>query len=220
MKPLKEIVAKAIEGTVWDYSNQILYDMCLRRFDHNDTENILAKIWIIGRTYAATIERRKNKTVDEDSEAFAVKKVAPIIKRSKLDEALLKIRRLKSFNCKTAIQILKVHKLLQEVFYKISGQGKRSLASKYLHFHLPDLFYIYDSRASKEISKYVKIGKGESQEVRDLIDEGCIDKEYSIFCLKAKKLSDQIEDDFGVAFSPRQLDNFLLFYSREMTAGV
>jgi len=37
--------------------------------------------------------------------------------------------------------------LTKKLFSKISGLNKRSLASKYLHFHVPELFYISDSRA-------------------------------------------------------------------------
>ena len=53
-------------------------------------------------------------------------------------------------------QIISVHNFLTVIFNEISGLDKRSLASKYLHFHLPNLFYIYDSRADNAIRKMVK----------------------------------------------------------------
>ena len=45
------------------------------------------------------------------------------------------------------VVMVKVHYLTTKLFSKISGLNKRSLASKYLHFHVPELFYIFDSRA-------------------------------------------------------------------------
>ena len=47
----------------WDFGNNILYRMCKEYPNHNKEDVIIGKIWIIGRSYAAAIERRKN--VDE-----------------------------------------------------------------------------------------------------------------------------------------------------------
>jgi hypothetical protein len=42
-----------------------------------------------------------------------------------------------------------------DLFAAITQREKRSLASKYLHFHVPHVFYLYDSRARRAITKVV-----------------------------------------------------------------
>lgn len=43
----------------WSFGNQILYDMCLKNPSHTNENVIIGKIWLIGRSYAAAIERIK-----------------------------------------------------------------------------------------------------------------------------------------------------------------
>jgi hypothetical protein len=67
-----------------------------------------------------------------------------------------KIRQLKMeprMNAELLFQVCELHYELTNLFKEITGKYNRSLASKYLHFHLPNLFYIYDKRASDEINK-------------------------------------------------------------------
>jgi hypothetical protein len=52
----------------WGFGNSILYDMCKRKPFHNQTDIIVGKIWIIGRSYAAAIERRR--TVGNTNDDF------------------------------------------------------------------------------------------------------------------------------------------------------
>ena len=44
----------------WEYGNSVLYRMCKEQPEHKDIDVIVGKIWLIGRSYAAAIERRKN----------------------------------------------------------------------------------------------------------------------------------------------------------------
>jgi len=71
-------------GTVWNLGNDVLYQLCKKYPEHKTPEEIAAKIWLIGRAYAAAIERRKNK--DEENDAFYESTVLPIMQRSALDE--------------------------------------------------------------------------------------------------------------------------------------
>ena len=56
----KEKVNTAIAGNDWDLGNKILYDMCQQYPFHNKSSEVIAKVWLIGRSYAAAIERRKD----------------------------------------------------------------------------------------------------------------------------------------------------------------
>lgn len=53
-----------METTPWDLGNQVLYDVCRQNPDHTDEQAIIAKILLIGRTYAAAIERRGQNRID------------------------------------------------------------------------------------------------------------------------------------------------------------
>ena len=66
-----------------------------------------------------------------------------------LDDRLGKIRRSKASIRETATDILRTHKFLTDIFFGLTGLKMRSLVSKYLHFHCPEKFFIYDSIAEK-----------------------------------------------------------------------
>jgi hypothetical protein len=51
-----EFAKEALSLTTWDVGNQILYDLCTAHPDHSRDDITIAKVWIIGRTYAAAIE--------------------------------------------------------------------------------------------------------------------------------------------------------------------
>jgi len=61
---MRQITKEDIEAVrtpwVWDLGNRILYDMCQSYPGHSKDDEIVAKIWLIGRSYAASIERRRN----------------------------------------------------------------------------------------------------------------------------------------------------------------
>lgn len=90
---------------------------------------------------------------------------------------------------------------------KINKQNKRSFASKYLHFHYPELFFLYDSRANKAINSLVS-----SRDISKLMFKfkKIVDRTYGIYYLKCLYLQNKILEDEEVLLSPRQLDNLLL----------
>jgi hypothetical protein len=50
----------ALAPSIWDLGNQVLYSLCQDHPGHDHGDAIVAKVWLIGRSYAAAIERRKN----------------------------------------------------------------------------------------------------------------------------------------------------------------
>lgn len=156
--------------------------MCAKYPYHNDESEIIAKVWLIGRAYAASIERNKiNKNISDD---FYSDIVAPKFKRG-FDQILLNIRnlpKLKEDNIKT---ILETHKKVVYFIYEITKDNKRSFASKYLHFHFPSLFFIYDSRVAGVINEiFREIGgtRNDSEKLQTLI--GKHDDAYANFFIK------------------------------------
>ena len=161
-----------------------------------------AKVWIIGRTYAAAIERRHNRTTLNDE--FYIKTVGPTIVRSKIDSWLAHARRYHQPNDESFATLMKVHYQVMQLFNAISGLNKRALASKYLHFHIPNLFYIYDNRAVAAMRQLATIVAGVNGEIK------AADKEYWRFASKCLRLQKHVQHQFGVCLTPRQLDNLLL----------
>ena len=97
-----------------------------------------------------------------------------------------------------------VHWRVTDLFSKISGLAKRSLASKYLHFHRSESFFIYDSRAVSEILKYKAITGRVSKS-----DQRCDGEYRKIYC-KCLTLQKYVHDKFDVYLAPRSIDNLLL----------
>lgn len=132
-----------------DKGNDILYSMC-KKYPYNEkVDEIIAKVWLIGRSYAAAIERRKNKKESNDS--FYIK-AAQKIKKFGFDEIIQSIPTTGKLDVNNFKLIYEAHSYITAKFYEITGLNKRSLASKYPHFHRP-IVPIYDSRARKSISE-------------------------------------------------------------------
>jgi hypothetical protein len=204
-KPLVQItkgdIEKALANTVWDLGNQVLYDLCSKYPLHKTPQEILAKVWLIGRSYAAALERRKNKSSDSLGDLFYEDKAAPEIKKSKIDDWLELLK--SNSTPETAIE---THSKLTNLFFKISKLEKRSLASKYLHFHRQNLFFIYDSRAMSAI-RSVTPGNGQLPTL--VVEES--DKEYASFYRRCLWPQDDLEKQYGYKLSPRELDKLLLY---------
>ncbi len=132
----------------WRVGNQVLYDLCRQYPRHVDDAEIVAKVWLIGRAYSASIERgRMSVESDSTNDQFYTLDIPKVMRNSGLDEKLQPLGRLKELNESNVGTVLEAHAHLVRLFKKLTGKEKRSLASKYLHFHFPNLFFIYDSRA-------------------------------------------------------------------------
>lgn len=196
-------------NTKWNLANQVLYDLCSVHPKHINADEIVAKIWLIGRSYAAAIERRKN--AKDFVGDFYYDEVAPriIAISDKLDDKIGDLIAYSRISAETLDSTFSLHGFLMGVFHELTGMDKRSLASKYLHFHCPNMFFIYDSRASKAIRRFVRKSKGAL--------EGHIlyDMEYADFCIRALELRDYLNSEYHLELTPRELDNLLLYYSNK-----
>lgn len=203
-----EHVTKAMETTPWDLGNQVLYDVCRQNPDHTDEQAIIAKILLIGRTYAAAIERRRTKT-ELTGDRFYLEEVLPKVRGSGLDDWLAEARAATPSTPQGLATLVTVHCRTMNLFKEISGLEKRSLASKYLHFHVPRLFYIYDARATTALNG---LRNKLPRETR-VAESG--DREYRRFVERCEDLRSFCLARFEQGMSPRQLDNFLLRIQEE-----
>lgn len=207
MNITKRDVDLAKADDIWTLGNEILYSLCRDHPEHKRDEVVAAKIWLIGRSYAAAVERRKNKAANDPitNDAFYKDKVVPAIMKSKLDEKLDSLRQFSNIDERSIVPMLEVHCYFVRRLYKITKLCKRSLASKYLHFHKPELFYIYDSMANAGLSKAMpkyRVGK--------ISSDGRFDAPYSSYAFKLLQLQKEIKQRFGEQLTPRQLDRMLL----------
>jgi hypothetical protein len=187
----------------WDFSNRLLYDLCADHPAHSDTGEVLAKILLIGRVYAAAIERRKTKT-DVQNDDYYISTVAPAIQGSHIDDWLEEARIAVPGTPAGFATLVAIHGNVTTLFSKISEMEKRSLASKYLHFHVPRLFYIFDSRAVKAMRHFSALLPRASR------SDGAGDNEYRKFSEKCAHLISLCELEFGLIPLPRHIDNLLL----------
>ncbi len=204
--PNKKQLDTARQKNVWDFGNAILYKLCKDNFQHKTDDHILTKVLFIGRIYAAAVERRKNKSTDINDN-FYTETVAPTFRKSKLDDKLLNLKTIKTEKVENIKSVLQTHYYLTSMLQKITALDKRSFSSKYLHFHLPDLFYIYDSRAVTALRQFTS---QVPKDLKHILELDNIDNEYAKFYCKCFDLKRQIKTRFKIDLTNRQLDNLLI----------
>lgn len=203
--PTRKQISKAAKSE-WDFGNRILYDLCEEYFSHGKDEIIITKVLFIGRIYAAAVERGKKRQQNINDD-FYTKVVAPLFRNSDIDKHLSKLKVLKCITPENIPQILSAHYYLVSTLNKIIDRDKRSFCSKYLHFHCPNLFFIYDSRVVSALRKYIsRVPK----ELKIGFDSNQVDAEYSIFFNKCFHLKRRIENEIGISLTIRQFDNLLI----------
>lgn len=203
MYALKESdVAAALSRNPWELSNRVLYNLCEQYPSHRSRDEVLAKILLIGRVYAAAIERRRSKAAKNG--AFYLSTVVPRVTRSRIDTWIGDAKAATPGTPAATSILVDTHSKVTKLFNRISEQNKRSLASKYLHFHVPNLFFIFDSRAVLGMSRVTSIVGRASR------SDGKYDNAYRKFVEKCLLLESHCKREFGRRLSPRQLDNLLL----------
>jgi len=221
---LSKRIENAMKETEWDFGNKILYKMCKDFPEHKTSNQIVAKVWLIGRAYAASVERQKANKMSNDD--YYKKFVAVNLKESEIDNKLLSLKGITKITDDNLPTILSLHfdliNILKDVPKNNDKQNRRSFASKYLHFHLPKLFFIYDSIASTALNCYKKIDTGLfdnstlSKTLQDVSTNENLDKEYAAFFLDCYLLKNHVNKKFNKKFTCRHLDNMLLFYSEDI----
>jgi hypothetical protein len=191
----------------WAVSDGLLYDLCATYPEHRDAKGVTAKMLLIGRAYAAAAERGRSagSAAASLNDDFYTCDLPQALRNSQLDGILDGIRPIQRINEENAAEILQAHTALMDVLRVLTGINKRSLASKYLHFHLPNLFFILDLRAKGVMRLLSPRSHG-----RTMISSFGGDPEYSAFVRAALSLRQALENEFGVQLTPRHLDRILL----------
>lgn len=183
------------------YENEVLYRMYREKPLHDDIDVIKAKFLIIGRVYAAAIERQAGPGFRPYTNSDVWKR----IQSSGIDKHIHKLNRIDRITFANVPILFEAHYQLTSLLKDITGINKRSLTSKYLHFHSPKSVFIYDSLANK----------GVRQRLSKRCDlTGNFDDEYEGFVYRCIDFRDTVlEYKLGFPVSPRRLDMELLGYS-------
>ena len=233
---LKDFIKKAIKDYEehWEFGNQILYNMCEEYPEHDKEYLKICKVWLIGRSYAAALERRKNKGKKDIYIELAEKKKD----FEKIDKQIKRLKNCITIDNCNIEYILNLHNKLVKIYKKVTDLDKISLASKYLHFHLPNLFYLYDSRAKKAIDGIIKIKdiknflqyddkyadffkkvdtfrkKLKSIKKKDVENSSKNDNKYADFFKKVYAFHKKLEIFTQKEYTPRNIDCILLHYHK------
>lgn len=210
LKLKKKWVDEAVKPSIWDVGNDWLYKLCATYPSHTDVAQVGAKIWLIGRAYSAAAERgvsgkgQADKYIIELSQRFIDQKADRHLAR--LPKPIADFR-------KHLDQVVDVHHSFESIFSNDDELGRVSLTSKYLHFHRPDLFPIYDSRASAAIARIAPDSRYTGYEIAS--EHGTT--RYGKFAVRTAWLLDQMAEFLGYAPTLRKLDNLLLQVHRDET---
>jgi len=197
----------------WDWGNQVLYDLCREWPDHQQEGVIIAKAWLIGRAYGASLERGIAREVAGPTGlGMFYRDVASVIRSSDLDDHIVGVRGKATLDVDALVEVLEAHAYLVGILKELTGRRKRSFASKYLHFHVPRMFPVYDSIADRHIRKLLPGRRGGV--VDGLVGHG--DPEYRSFSRRVLELRSVIQHQFDIFLDPRELDRLLWVSSPEL----
>ena len=185
----REFITDTLSRSILDPRSRALYDLCFFQRDHFSDEIVADKLRLIGRLYAEY----------GVGAGFSPELGAHCLAKSPVDHWF--------FTLSTAEQLdawlpLELHKRVMDVFADLPEPEARSLASKYLHFHFPELFFIHDSLVDAT--------------VRELSEGDCgflamsdFDPVYGRFHAGCRKLAERLAPELGRRLTPREMDRLL-----------
>ncbi len=204
-------LARSDDADLWFVGNETLYRLCAQRPFHFCAKDSIAKLWLIGRSYSAAIERRrtahetKKREVDEYYE-----EVAHSLAESDIDKVIACVPRETPTSMAGFAPALEAHARLVDILHKHSGSELRSFSSKYLHFHVPNAFFIFDSIVSLGLKRL-----GNERLLPGPPVDGVGEPEYCRFVSKVLALRSELASTNSPPLTPRQIDRLLLRFGRK-----
>lgn len=192
MKPTltREFITDALAESILDPRTRALYELCFMHRHHFSDDIVADKLRMLVRLCAdrgiLVRDFSPEYIAHRLGRAHVDRWFGGLATAEKLDVALL----------------LEVHRHMLRLFEELGEIEARSLASKYLHFHFPELFYVYDSRVA---AAAVILGEGEC----GFLALAEHDPAYGRFYACARKLTDKMTPLVGRRLSPRELDRVL-----------
>lgn len=179
-----------------EFGNQVLYEMCAMRPLHDDPPTIFSKLWLIGKAYSVALERKAG---DPD----VVHKASRVLASGKLDEIISTVDHVEFVDHDNLREVVEAHSRFNNLLKQVTSRNRPSFAAKYLHFHRPNAFLIYDSVVDRNVRKNMPRKRYQIPPEWKEYHPG-----YAAFSLRALDFRDR--EVPGV--SPRNLDRLLYPY--------
>jgi hypothetical protein len=185
----REFLPDAVAQSIQDPRSRTLYELCFLHRDHLRDAVVADKLRLIGRLYTApgaglgfspefSAHRLTQSAVDQWFGSLATAEA--------LDVGLL----------------LELHKRVMDVFNDLPLPLARSLASKYLHFHFPELFCIYDEQVETAAANLMQGSCG-------FLAISDFDPVYGRFHACCRKLAVRLAPEVGHRLTPLEMDRLL-----------
>jgi hypothetical protein len=187
-------------------ANRMLYSFVRENPSNLDRAMIASKALVIGRSLSASPERRTSSVenpVAGTSNFYAA--LADSIATSLVDELLEMCERDEHICPQLSTHAVKTHRFLCDAVSKVMGKDCSSFASKYLHFHRPNIFPMMDSRARVALGWIA-----EEQDWRFAVTTSRDSKNYRAYVDFYLKVREFLQEKWGSPLSLRQMDNILL----------
>lgn len=188
----------------WGLVDKVLYDLCAAYPGHDERAVVTAKIAIVGRVYAAGLERRV--TPPAGRQAIEVIGEYAHGHGGEIDEIVHGLDEVgEPLSASAMTTVVAQHGRLTTLLQGVATDGKapRSFASKYLHFHR-SVVPIYDEYARRSLSRLVP-WDGSYQSFL-LPPEG--DQQYWSYCVRFFRLQEACREA-GVRTTVKMLDALL-----------
>ncbi len=193
-----EFVTDALAESILDPRRRALYDLCFQHRNHLDETATAEKLRRIVRLYA-----------EYDGCSLSPEAEARRLGRSGVDSWF---GLLASAEALDALQLLQTHRRLMAVFADLDEAEARSLASKYLHFHFPELFPVYDAVVAPAAARLA------GDECPDE-DAPAPDPAYARHVTCCRRVTEQLRPEVGRRLGPRELDLLLRAWSERAAAA-
>jgi hypothetical protein len=203
------------EKGVEDLRNDILYKTCRTHFRHKNNDTIFAKISLIRSVAMEREQNVKNKEVWYNG--FDTESIISALKNSEIDHEMNVLKKIELSPGVRSLPLSVYAYLLKIIEKSVDSRIIHSFWSNYLHFHLPQLFFIYDDRTEEAISKhddsFLKMVMSTSY-CRKLIHRYSNQPadQYARFFCKCIVFRQELFFICDTKLTPREMDKILLDY--------
>ncbi len=174
----------------------LIYEHIKNNITHVDADIVYAKVVLVNRMYRANL-----KFAGGDPEGT----IADGLVKEKVDDKLQKVANAK-FNADSLGLIVSTHKVVTDCCEKLLHRKPTSFVSKYLHFHFPEAFPIFDKYAYNSAWNIVT-SEGLVEKIKGKTEELKNDGDYAWFCASLVNIQTKVTE-----FNLKTVDRVLYGY--------
>jgi hypothetical protein len=163
----------------YKYLDEGIFWLCKKYSNHNNTEQVYAKVTMINQVYRANLQMSKS---------GAEWKLAEYLVKKNFDNIIAPLKSIKNFDEKTIDTIIRIHGMFVRLTRRALKKYANSFCSKYLSFHFPKIIPIFDKRA------YTTAWKLVGSELEDISFERLINADYAYYCASILKLMEYLKN--------------------------